>query len=166
MNDVYLGIDPGFSGAIAALYEDHVDVLCMPLMPALSGKGKNEIDVVAIKEWIQKQGFIKLATIELVHSMPRQGTTSSFHFGQTFGTLIGIIRTLGIPLAGVSPQKWKKTLFGKSTSDKQVSIDYIRKNYPDVNLLRTPKCTKPHDGIAEAICLAEYGKKTISTVGA
>ena len=57
----------------------------------------------------------------------------------------------------VSPQKWKKEF--NLDSDKQKSIDTAKKLFPDVNLFRTNRCTKEHDGMAEALLIAEYGRR-------
>ena len=33
--------------------------------------------------------------------------------------------------------------------------------FPDVSLLATPRCKKPHDGMAEALLMAEYARRKL-----
>ena len=47
----------------------------------------------------------------------------------------------------------------KRQARKEKSIEYALKLNPTLNLKRTPRCTKLHDGMAEAFLLAVYGKE-------
>ena len=89
--------------------------------------------------------------------MPGQGVTSCFSFGQNFGFILGLLRALVIPFELVRPQKWKKEF--SCTSDKNTSIEVAKRLFPGVDLRRTPKCQKPHDGICEALLMAEYARR-------
>ena len=95
--------------------------------------------------------------VEHVNAMPGQGVTSCFSFGQNFGFILGLLTAFRIPYELVRPQKWKKE-FG-CTSDKNTSIEVAQRLFPDVDLRRTPKCQKPHDGKAEALLLAEHARR-------
>ena len=64
-------------------------------------------------------------------------------FGKTYGWLLGMLDTLGIPYQAVSVQKWKKE-FGL-TSDKSKSVEVCRRLFPTVNLKRTDRCKKDDD---------------------
>ncbi len=47
-------------------------------------------------------------------------------------------------------------MLGPCKDGKQESVRYIKNKYPEVDL--TPgRMVKPSDGIADAICIAEYG---------
>jgi len=89
--------------------------------------------------------------------MPGQGVTSMFKFGENFGFIRGLLHANKIPYELVTPKKWKKE-FGV-TSDKNTAIDVCRCLFPDVSLLRTERCTKAHDGMAEALLMAEYARR-------
>ena len=52
---------------------------------------------------------------------------------------------------------WKKE-FGLN-GNKQKSIEVCRKLFPDVSLLPTSRCKKSHDGMAEALLMAEYARR-------
>lgn len=112
----FLGIDPGLSGALA-LYAPAGNVLDVLDMPVLSlernGKSKKEIDLYLLArhldDWTSRY-LIQLAVIEKVGSMPGQGVSSMFAFGQAYGIVQMAVASCFIPLTRVTPQKWKGAL--------------------------------------------------------
>ena len=60
----------------------------------------------------------------------------------------------------VRPAKWKKEFSG--TSDKNTSIEVAKRLFPGVDLRRTERCTKDHDGKAEALLLAEISRRRVA----
>ena len=150
----YVGIDPGQKGGIAFIEPraDHATTFAMPM----AGK---EIDVSAITELFAEWTVGKvIVVIEKVHAMPKQGVVSTFKFGFGTGVLHGIVRTLGFPLHLVTPQKWKKVVLEGTSKDKAAAIDFCKRIYPDINLLATKRSRVPHDGMADALCIARYAE--------
>jgi crossover junction endodeoxyribonuclease RuvC len=88
--------------------------------------------------------------------MPGQGVTSMFNFGFGVGLLHGIIAAKGLELYKVHPIRWKNRILKNPTRDKTVAIDYCLEKFPGVNL--QPSGKKPHDGIADALCMSEYAR--------
>jgi hypothetical protein len=82
-----------------------------------------------------------------------------FSFGQSVGYIKGVLEANGIAYQEIPPQTWKKE-FGLNT-DKQKSIDVCRRLFPGVSLRATPRCTTDHDGMAEALLIAEYAKRKL-----
>lgn len=144
-----IGIDPGMEGGIAYLWRDVSLTFAMPI------RGK-EIDIAALRTFVM-QNKPDLVVIEAQQSMPKQGVTSTFTIGRNYGMLLGFLATLGVPHQIVKPQEWKKAVLAGTAKDKQAAIDYVSRRYPDVELL-IGKRTRPHDGIADAVCIAEYGR--------
>ena len=147
---IVVGIDPGLNGGLAVISEDH----CAALPMMTIGK---ELDVPGIVWWLR---FHKpdLVVVEQVHSMPKQGVVSTFRFGVGLGVLIGIVGTMELPLRLVTPQAWKKVVLEGTARDKDAAIQHVRRAYPGIDL--TPgRLRKPHDGIADAVCLAEWGRR-------
>lgn len=147
------GIDPGQKGGIAFLGKYALTVEAAHPM-ILAGK---ELDIQAIADLFLQYRKISLAVVEKCHSMPGQGTVSMFKFGKGYGILLGIIGALAIPTILVTPQAWKKKILAGTKKDKDAAIEYVRMKYPKFQLV-PKKCRKPHDGMADAICLAEYGQ--------
>lgn len=140
----FIGIDPGASGALAILCG--TDIYTTPY----------DLDeyVSLLRLCPPEQSF---AIVEHVGAMPGQGSVSMFNFGMNFGMIQGVLSALKIPYELVRPQKWKKEF--SCTSDKNTSISAAKRLFPNVNLKRTERCKKDHDGIAEALLLAEYGRR-------
>ena len=147
---IYVGIDPGKSGGYAVIHND--TYVTYPY----DDKGFIEkmIDVHNDRPFLDEEVRVCL---EKVHAMPQQGVVSTFNFGKSFGFLEGVLQTLDLPYQLVTPQQWKKE-FSLSGS-KELSIEVCRKLFPSVNLLATARCRKPHDGMAEALLMAEYARR-------
>ena len=145
-----IGIDPGKAGAIAFITPTTTDAMPMPL----SGK---EIDGTAIAERLREL-LPDLVVIEKAQAMPGQGVTSMFNYGKGFGLILGVCEALGVPYRLITPQAWKKVVLAGTAKDKHAAINFVRRAYPSVNLTPGRK-TKPHDGMADAVCIAEYGAR-------
>lgn len=146
---VTCGFDPGRDGAAAFLWGD--EHLVVPF------DKKTYIDV--LKGFINREFEVK-AIVEHVGAMPGQGCVSMFNFGTSFGWLQGMLEALGVSYELVRPAKWKKEF--SCTSDKNTSIEVAKRLFPGVSLKRTERCTKDHDGIAEALLMAEYARRRMA----
>ena len=147
MADVYLGIDPGKSGALAVIYPDG-SVETMPFDPVRYSRKLSELRYHTL-----------MCCVEKVSAMPGQGVVSMFNFGHNLGLIEGLLRAYGVPYQLVPPQTWKKEF--SLSSDKAKSIEVCQKLFPDVSLLATERSRKPNDGIAEALLMAEYARRRL-----
>ena len=141
---IYIGIDPGKNGGLAVITE--TDAYAVPL------NRENLLYHIGIHKGAR-------CMVEKVGAMPGQGVVSMFTFGEGYGYIQGVLEANKIPYELVPPQKWKKEF--SITKDKNLSIDVAKRLFPDVNLKATPKSKKNHDGMAEALLMAEYGKRHI-----
>lgn len=146
---IYIGIDPGKSGALAVLYDDWGDNVVVRVIKFDSREYAQTLRDLS--------GQRVKACLEHVGAMPGQGVTSMFNFGQNFGYIKGLLEAFQIPYELVRPQKWKKA-FG-ITGDKNSSIEVCKHLFPGVSLRRTERCRKDDDGMAEALLMALYAKR-------
>jgi crossover junction endodeoxyribonuclease RuvC len=148
-----IGIDPGKSGAFAIIDDSGVTA------EAFKFNG-DELDVRFICEFIEPLND-PIVYLEKVHSMPKQGVKSTFTFGRGFGELIGMVKALQVPFVYVTPQAWKKKVLAGLDwkGNKKASIEYCVRKFPGMDLRRTDRSKIPHDGITDALCIAEYGKQ-------
>ena len=142
-----IGIDPGKKGAIAFISESRYDACRMPettrqvanlLEKLVTGK-----DATACIEQVQVMGKVF-------------GAKAALSYGQGYGEIIGILTVLGARIHEVRASVWKRTL--NITADKNTSILLCERMYPNLDL-SPGRCTKPQDGLAEAMLLCHYAKK-------
>lgn len=143
---IYIGIDPGKSGAMALISDLVKRRVLVPFDETVYAK--------VLRDCIPEE---TRAVIEHVGAMPGQGVTSMFNFGQNFGYIKGLLEAFQIPYELVRPQKWKKEF--SITGDKNSSIEVCKRLFPDVSLRRTERCRKDDDGLAEALLIAEYARR-------
>ncbi len=147
---IYIGIDPGKNGGIAYIQESGI---CQCLLK--NTFAFDEEDLISLLK--KFNSAVCVAYVEQVHAMPKQGVSSTFNFGMNFGFIQGVLKAYGIPYELVTPQKWKKEF--SCTSDKNTSISVCKRLFPSVSLKATERCKKDHDGMAEALLIAEYGRR-------
>ena len=140
---IYIGIDPGKDGALAVILPCGVEIFPF--------EERDYANVI-----FSLRGKDAKCCLEAVGAMPGQGVTSMFRFGENYGFIRGLLQANGVPYEAVNPRKWKKEF---SVTDKNSAVEVCRRLFPDVSLLRTEKCRKPHDGMAEALLMAEYARR-------
>ena len=142
---VYIGIDPGASGALAILGENR---------PVLVSCDYAKYDAV-----LGTLGAA-FATVEDVHAMPMNGCKGNFMLGWSLGRIQQMLESHGISYQLVKPQSWQKE-YGISNKDKSKaqSIATAKRLFPGTDLRRTERCTKDHDGFADALLIAEWGRR-------
>lgn len=143
---MYLGIDPGFSGAWGLIDHNGKYQSCGDMLHGEKFIFSRLIHA-EISQAIDKQDVEII--VEAVHAMPKQGVSSTFNFGVAYGGIIATIERLNSPWHLVTPQKWKKAL--KLDSDKNKSLEMARELWPLAPLSR-----KKDNGRAEALLLAEF----------
>lgn len=152
MKTLFIGIDPGKKGGIAVIDTERGIRHTAPY------SDKELITVCRFESWEGNTDHI-MCCLEKVGAMPGQGVVSMFTFGRGVGYIKGVLESFGIPYQEITPQKWKKE-FGLN-SDKAASAEVCRRLFPDVSLLATERCKKPHDGMAEALLMAEYARRKL-----
>ena len=149
MKKCFIGIDPGKSGALAIIWPEGEPVTI------------DVFDEQAYRDRLltASQDCQCICCLEKVSAMPGQGVTSMFNFGDNFGFIRGLLTAYHIPYELVRPQRWKKEY--SLNQDKDASIREAHRLYPDVSLRRTDRCKTDHDGMAEALLMAEYARRKL-----
>lgn len=163
---IVAGIDPGLDGAVAILDHDGQLILFPTPVIKAAGGGKRSFDLARMQDILcPVRNVAGLVVIERVGAMPGQGVTSMFNFGMGYGMWLGLLAGLGIPHQPVMPAAWKKSILAGTAKDKQAAIEFINRRFPGVSLLATPKSRVPHDGFADASCLALYARQLMNGKG-
>ncbi len=152
-----IGIDPGFTGALA-LYDTEamslINVVDMPVFK--NSKGRQELNHRLLFDSMNPGRESVTAVLEQVASRPGQGAPATFRFGQGYGAIEMALAAHKIPVQYVTPAKWKKH-FGLS-KDKGVSRSLAIQRFPShAEAFSRVK----DDGRAEAALIALYGKEKL-----
>ncbi len=155
---LFVGIDPGLSGAIAfRRSDDDMEVLPLPVLTITKAKGMRRVlDLTALANIVDDK--TKNATgvsvfIERVSAMPKQGVASMFAFGETYGAIKGIVAANFLPMTLVTPVTWKAKL--KVSSNKDDARYRASQLMPRFAHLWS---RRSEDGLAEAAMIAFFGQ--------
>lgn len=155
---ITLGIDPGATGAIAALADGaYYDVLDMPVTAGREENGRGHVDGGVLADWLREMsrrnpGAAFDAVIEQVGARPGQGVTSMFRFGEAYGTVRGALGALGIAFRVVSPNLWKPRM-GLVGPAKDSAREMAAHRFPAA---ATKLARKKDHGRAEALLIAKW----------
>ena len=153
---MFIGIDPGASGAIAVL-DAKGYLLDHAPMPTFKDGKSTRVNAAALAGFLAEYDAAKTAFVERVGAMGkdgvRQGASSMFAFGHSAGVVEGVLAALHIPAVLITPQAWKKGagLIGK---DKDAARTIAARLYP---FNRTLDLKGKGQALADAILIARIG---------
>jgi hypothetical protein len=149
-----VGVDPGKSGAVTIIDTVNLtaSIFDMPIVPIGNGK-RTEVDSFALYAALDQFEDITAAVMEDVWSNPNDGHVGAFSFGDSVGTIKGVLSAyVKTPILRVRPNVWKKTM--RVTADKSTSIARAKELLPCITPLLT---LKKHDGRAESALITLFG---------
>lgn len=138
---VYLGIDPGKSGSISAIWADGAasSVFCK--------LSETEQDIA---DWLRQFDIAGArAVLERVSASPQMGVVSAFTFGRSYGFLRGMLCAFQVPVLEVSPVKWQTSMECRTKGDKNISKAAAQRRWPSIKITHAN---------ADSLLLAEYGR--------
>lgn len=161
----YIGIDTGLQGGISILNPD--GTIQMAKMPLLNDK----LDEVALRDILEpykdKNHHVIMEHVGQIFKTSK-AVAASMHYqtGITTGILIGG----RFSFTKVSPKVWQKMMFDGSpmlkkkdgsNDTKATALTVARRIFPHQSfVMGGPRATKDHDGVVDALLLAEYGRRS------
>lgn len=142
MRQVWIGVDPGsVSGAIAA-YSPGEDPKTIQLCETPQDINSWLVEIMA--------GYsVVSAVLERVNAMPKQGVSSSFKFGSSFGFCHGLLVAHQIRFSVVRPQVWQKAMNCLTRGDKNITKETAQRIWPKMKITHST---------ADAILLAMFAR--------
>ena len=143
---LYLGIDPGFTGAWGLINHHGHYIGCGDMI-----HNEKWIDINSVYREISliRENDDMMIVVEAVHAMPKQGVSSSFKFGMSYGAALCLAQRFLEQWELVQPRVWKRDM--GLTADKTDSLNMARQKWPEAPLKRVKD-----NGRAEALLLAEW----------
>jgi hypothetical protein len=168
-----LGIDPGKEGAVVLLSGDGKEII--PFTMPVIGK---ELDrQTLLKNLISiGQTYNPYVYVENVHAIHGCSAASTFSFGYVCGALHTAIEAARLSYTLVSPKTWQKEMFqgipvlrkpapkGKKrgpVDTKKMALIAAQRLFPTIDLRASIRCKNPHEGIVDALLIAEYGRRQL-----
>jgi crossover junction endodeoxyribonuclease RuvC len=165
---IFVGIDPGVTGALAAIHGQ--DVVMLADAPVVwAGKRRipavREMDELLVslrgQLTVINGGDICVA-IEKQQAMPKQGVVSMFGLGRGYGIWEGLIAARHWPYTLVSPRDWHKVILcGMPTGGKQSKGSariVAGRLFP---LAETRLGERQSNDRSDALLIAEYARRTM-----
>lgn len=171
--ETVIGIDPGLHGAIAGIdlsgeiqFIEDIPIVSEKKKPRAGMKAKfrieNNINLESLCNTMKTMGHLKCKVfLEKVNSRPGEGVSSAFKFGKVFGTLEALLVSNDIDYERVPPATWCNLVHldgDFAQKAKQRSLNAFKSYFPD---LERPH-GKIHDGVVDALLIAEYGRRIIT----
>ncbi len=158
---IFIGIDPGFTGAVAVVDNDGnlIAVSDTPVLTVQGKKTKQEYNIPAMHQILAEHAEQGIhAALEQVSSRPGEGVVSSFRFGRGLGLWEALLVACRIPFDRITPQCWKKSMMAGRPKKKDASRLRAMELFPQADLR-----LKKHHGRADALLMAEYLRRAVGT---
>jgi len=139
---MYVGIDPGLSGGIAALTDNGLVVLA-ERMPETRRDVMDVFDDIRGRQPVEGPAR---AYLEKVHSSPQMGVKSAFTFGGGYERVAMGLTACEIPFDEITPQRWQLIVGCRTRGDKNVSKRRAQELFPHWKITHA---------IADALLIAE-----------
>ena len=147
---IFIGIDPGKAGAIAAI-DTRNTILLLEDYP-----GDEYACARLVKDFMSVVATSAKAAIERAQSMPQQGVRSMFTYGDNFGVWKGVMCMAEIPYMLPTPQQWQKGVISKA-KDKKPALAAAQRLFPTADLVGPRGGAK--DGRADALLIADWCRR-------
>ena len=152
-----VGVDPGFTGAIAHLDPGSWDLKVYDIPTTGNLKGRIVMNHRQVAELLRPPEVERcIGILERVGCMPGQGISSAFRFGSCAGALEMAMVGHSYEFFDPSPATWKRHF--KLSSDKDASRGLASQRFPAQSHLFS---RKKDDGRAEAALLALWGVEVV-----
>jgi len=169
----YIGIDPGLAGAAVVLDESGKIVASYPFKRDVTG-----LDIRKLRDFLTPYTENATVVIEQVHALFGSSASSTFTFGYVCGQIEAVVSCLECRYILVQPKVWQKEAFtgiseirkpntitsaGKEirgkVDAKKMALQAVGRLFPGVKLTPTEKSIKPHDGLVDALLIAEFCRR-------
>jgi len=164
----HIGIDIGLKGAICIMENqgDNDIKLDVHPMPILKGK----MDYHKLHNIIEKyEGFNGHVVFEKLGVIYGTSKTTAFSMGYQAGALEAMLIARSVPYTMVPPKKWQEEMFqgvtelkkagGKRRDTKAMAEVAAKRLFPHMDLTMTERAKKAHDGLVDALLMAEYSRR-------
>ena len=172
MGKSYIGIDCGLEGGVGVV-DDVGNLKCKAVMPiSKAGKGRM-INIIKLRELLLSFSCLNERNIFIIenpggHAPSASGLRSMTYSFAVAETIVNLLSVEGVNLsyATVMSRKWQSEFWtrpqmakGAKFDTKSAALAALEKIFPNRDWTANDRCRKAHDGIVDAVLLAEYGRR-------
>lgn len=182
---VVAGIDCGLDGAIVLLPIDGDPQPIKFVMPTIEVKGakkgssKRLYDGPAIRRILTQHNIVSVfievqqaqtkPTIrrcnncgQIVSTTTPQGIVSTFTTGRGFGIVEGICVGIPVRYELIHPRSWQPKMLPPGQGDSKPRARIAASSlFPKFDMRANDRCRVPHEGIVDALLIAEFGRRRL-----
>jgi hypothetical protein len=166
-----IGIDIGKHGAIC-IVNNKLNTSTVEPIPMIG----TELDYQTLHNILEPyEGGNGVVVFEKLGVIFGTSKATAFSMGHQAGAIEMICVARSIPFTKVPPKVWQKEMFigiteitkpsksGKTTvrDTKAMALLAIKQLFPNQKLTFGKQATKPHDGLIDAVLMAEYGRRKL-----
>ena len=156
---LYIGIDNGISGGIAALGQCG-SIIAMRTMPTKKHGAKNEVDIREFYRWLSDVtgGNLSNGIYCIEEPGGSKSAAAAKSMAGSFHSIRGFFETKFLAFERVTPQRWQKAMLGKVAKGetKQAALWVAESLWPSERFLPSPRHRTPNDGMIDAALIAEW----------
>ena len=164
-NKTYIGIDIGKHGAFAAIKHTG-EIICEP-MPLIS-KELDYPEILNILDRFSLPDHNVHVVFEKLGVIYRSAKSTAFSMGEQIGAIEMACVAKNIPYTKARAVDWQKMMFQGVTEmtrtdekrdTKAMALLAVKRLFPQQKLTFTPRALKAHDGLVDALLMAEYARR-------
>jgi len=160
---IYIGIDNGISGGLAAISDHHGLIIDMLPMPVTKHRSRNEINIRMVHLWLSEVTGGNLSNADYIIEEPNNSRTPStaYSVASSFHSMRGFFETKLLRFSRITPQSWQKKMLGKVPAGETKAYALAKANelWPGELFRASSRCKTPHDGLVDAALIAAYGRE-------
>jgi hypothetical protein len=163
----YIGIDIGLKGAIAVISPD--GVITTHIMPVI----KDQLDMRGLQDLmdltiINQSSSSMSAVFEKLGVIFGSSKATAFSMGMQLGAIEMLCVSQNLSYSKVPAKQWQKDMFmgineitnSKGKRDtKAMALVAVKRLFPQLKLAFGERATKPHDGLVDAVLMAEWARR-------
>lgn len=175
---LYIAADPGKDGAIACIDQDS-KLISRISTPRIANSGPVDLtkEYIFCRDTIVENNPDRVVfVIEDVHALYGVSTSSTASLMENKGQLHGLFLSLCMAFPDIScsvkfiaPKTWQKTVWthadkvmeASKVNTKKTSLACAKRLWPNDTFVKNERCKTAHDGIVDAMLIAEAARRSI-----
>ena len=179
MAKLFIGADPGMEGAWAAI-DENSNIISYMANPRIGKTGPSDLQKIC--DWLNGLYFGTyekvVMTVEDVHALYQVSVKTTSTLMESKGNIYGIMNAFAyftpdlVTVQQITPKEWQKRVWmfhdkvmtASKVDTKKTSLACAKRLWPSEKFLASERCKTPHDGIVDALLIAEAARRSFNVI--